>query len=79
MGTVINKWGNSLGVRIPKSIANKAGFEEGMEVEMKVEGDKITISPAKKKYQLDDLLIGVTPELIEGEYDWGQPVGKEVW
>jgi antitoxin MazE len=79
MGTVINKWGNSLGVRISKSIANKAGFEEGMEVEMKVEGDKITISPAKKKYQLDDLLIGVTPELIEGEYDWGQPVGKEVW
>jgi antitoxin MazE len=79
MSSVINKWGNSLGVRIPKSIATKAGFTEGMEVDIEVEGDRITISPIKKKYELDDLLAGVTPELIGGEYDWGQPVGRETW
>jgi antitoxin MazE len=79
MTAVINKWGNSLGVRIPKAIATKTGFKEGMEVEIEIEGDKITISPIKKKYELDDLLTGVTPELIAGEYDWGEPVGKEVW
>jgi antitoxin MazE len=79
MSAVINKWGNSLGVRIPKSIAIKAGLKEGIEVDIEVEGDRITISPVKKKYQLDDLLAGVTPELIGGEYDWGQPVGKEIW
>jgi antitoxin MazE len=33
----------------------------------------------RKKYTLDDLLTGVTPEDFEGEMDWGDPVGKEIW
>lgn len=39
----------------------------------------VVISPVKRKYQLDELLVGVTPELIGGEYDWGKPVGGEAW
>jgi antitoxin component of MazEF toxin-antitoxin module len=40
---------------------------------------QIAISPTGKKYQLAQLLDGVTPELIGGEYNWGKLVGKEVW
>jgi antitoxin component of MazEF toxin-antitoxin module len=40
---------------------------------------RMAISPTGKKYQLAKLLAGVTPELIGGEYNWGEPVGKEVW
>lgn len=79
MAIVVNKWGNSLGVRIPQPIANEVGLTIGTEVNIEVIDNKIVISPIQKKYQLDELLVGVTPELIGGEYDWGEPVGQEVW
>lgn len=79
MAIIINKWGNSLGVRIPQPIANKVGLTVGMAVAIEVVDNTVVISPIKRKYQLDELLVGVTPELIGGEYDWGEPVGAEVW
>ena len=77
--SIVNKWGNSLGVRIPLPVANEVGFTVGTIVNVEVVDNKVVISPAKKEYQLDELLVGVTPELIGGEYDWGKPVGLEVW
>lgn len=79
MTNIVNKWGNSLGVRIPQQIATEAGLEIGTVVEVRVVDNNIVISTVKKKYTLEDLLIGVTPELIGGEYDWGEPVGNEAW
>jgi antitoxin MazE len=77
--SIINKWGNSIGVRIPQPIANEVGFTVGTLVNVEVVDNKVVISPIKKKYQLDELLVGVTPELIGGEYDWGESVGLEIW
>ncbi len=79
MTNVVNKWGNSLGVRIPQPIANAVGLEIGTVVDVKVVDNTIVISTVKKKHTLEDLLVGVTPELIGGEYDWGEPVGNEAW
>ncbi|WP_309742323.1 AbrB/MazE/SpoVT family DNA-binding domain-containing protein [Chamaesiphon sp. OTE_20_metabat_361] len=76
MTEIVNKWGNSLGVRIPQPVATEIGLTVGTEVNVEVVNNKIVISPVKKKYQLEDLLVGVTPELIGGEYDWGKPVCK---
>jgi antitoxin MazE len=77
--SIVNKWGNSLGVRIPQTVAAEVGLAVGTVVNVEVVDNKVIISLMKKKYQLDELLVGVTPELIGGEYDWGAPVGKEVW
>jgi antitoxin MazE len=79
MANIINRWGNSLGVRIPLPVANELGFKIGTIVDVTVEDGKAVISPIKKKYTLSELLEGVTPDLIEGEYDWGQTVGNEAW
>jgi antitoxin MazE len=79
MANIINRWGNSLGVRIPLQVANELGFKIGTVVDVTIEDGKAVISPVKKKYTLAELLEGVTPDLIEGEYDWGQPVGNEAW
>jgi antitoxin MazE len=46
---------------------------------IEIADDSMVILPVKKKYKLDELLEGVTPELIGGEYDWGKPVGSEAW
>jgi antitoxin MazE len=79
MTNIVNKWGNSLGLRIPQPVASKVGFTAGTVVSIEVVNNTIVVSPIRKKYSLDELLEGVTPELIGGEYDWGTPVGKEVW
>ncbi len=79
MTSIVNKWGNSLGLRIPQLVANKIGLTAGTVLSIKVVNDTIVILPVRKKYSLDELLEGVTPEPIGGEYDWGVPVGKEVW
>ena len=76
----IQKWGNSLGVRIPKNIAQDAQIQEGCSVELSVEEGRLIIVPLKKrKYTLKELVDGITPENMHGEFDWGPPVGKEAW
>jgi len=73
------KWGNSLAVRIPKSVARECGIEADTEVEITGDNETITIRPVKARYSLDDLLSGVTSENIHDEVDTGTPVGKEAW
>jgi antitoxin MazE len=79
MTVIVNKWGNSLGVRISQPLANEVDLTAGDAVNVEVIDNKIVISPLKKKYQLEELLVGVTPDLIGGAYDWGEPVGQEIW
>ena len=76
----IQKWGNSLGVRIPKNVAHDARIHEGSSVELSVEEGRLIIAPRKeRKYTLKELVDKITPENMHGETDWGPPVGKEAW
>ena len=70
-------WGNSLGVRIPRSFAEEAGITDGSQVDLKIERDRIIIR--RKKFSLDHLLAQVTSENIHKEIDTSHPVGREVW
>ena len=81
MTTSIKKWGNSLAVRIPKAIAEQANLEEGVHVSFTIsdEGYILLIPEPRKKYTLEDLLTGVTPEHFDGEMDWGEVIGEEMW
>lgn len=73
----VQKWGNSLGIRIPKSLALKVGLEEGSEVDLDVEDGHLVIKP--KSATLDELLSKVTPENIHKEESTGEPQGRESW
>jgi antitoxin MazE len=75
----IQKWGNSLGVRIPKSLAQDAELRDGTSVDLRMENGRLVIVPAAKKYTLEELVSQITPENRHPETDWGPPVGKEVW
>ncbi len=76
MKAYILKWGNSFGIRLPKTLAKLLNIEQGDEIEMKIEKNKILI---QKTNSLDDLLAQISPENIHGETDWGTPLGKEIW
>lgn len=75
----ITRWGNSLGVRIPKAVAQEVGLEEGANVEVKVSGRNLLLLSANREYSLDELVEGITPKNRHSETDWGGPVGNETW
>jgi len=76
----IQKWGNSLAVRIPKSYARDVQIEWDSVVDIALVNGKIIIQPVKEApLSLDDLLASVTDENIHEEIDMGPPAGAEVW
>jgi antitoxin MazE len=80
MRTRVQKWGNSLAVRIPKSLASEAHLGQDSEVEMSLVDDRIVlVAVPVPAPTLDELLAGVTPANLHGELDTGAPVGNEAW
>jgi antitoxin MazE len=76
----VKKWGNSLAVRIPTSVAQDLGLSENSSVQIVSDGSVATIQPKKhKKVSMDELVAGITPDNLHGAVDWGNPVGKEIW
>ena len=80
MKTQVQKWGNSLALRIPKSFAAESRIEAGSAVNLSLVEGRIIVEPVSEPdYVLDDLLAGVTKQNVHAEIDTGVPVGKEVW
>ena len=80
MKTRVQKWGNSLALRIPKSFAAEAQLREDTPVELSLIKGKLVVQPlAEEPLTLDDLLRSVTDQNLHGEWDTGPAAGKEVW
>lgn len=80
MKTQIAKWGNSMAVRIPKTVADAAKLRPGDYVEMTAEGSGVVRLRKKKgKQSLKDLIRGISPANVHAETDWTGPEGKERW
>ena len=80
MVTTVAKWGNSLAVRIPQNLAKELHLAEGAEIALGVVDGALVMKPrSRKRYSLDELIKGITPENIHAEIDSGIAVGNEVW
>jgi antitoxin MazE len=80
MRTKIQRWGNSLGLRIPRSFAEEAGIGVGSEVDLSIQDGDLLVKPARRRtYQLEELIRKITAKNLHGEVDTGGPVGREVW
>ncbi|MGH7468300.1 MAG: AbrB/MazE/SpoVT family DNA-binding domain-containing protein [Longimicrobiales bacterium] len=75
----VQKWGNSLAVRIPRPIAADAGLQEGNEADMVLSDGEIHLRPVSPRYELADLIRAIKPTNRHGEVDWGSRRGGEVW
>jgi antitoxin MazE len=75
----ISSWGNSLGIRLPQTIIKQVGWKEGVSVIISIEDDRIILTPAKPKYNLNELLKNATPQMQHDEVNFGEPVGEEIW
>ena len=76
----IQKWGNSLGLRIPWSFAAEAQIEEGSAVDLSVKNGILLVRPVRaRKYLLRELLKGIRFQNLHGEVPTGEAVGRESW
>ncbi len=80
MRTKVVKWGNSLGLRIPKSFAEEVRVSEGTIVDLIMDDGQLVIRVAEfPAVNLDDLLTEVTDSNLHGEIETGDAVGGENW
>jgi antitoxin MazE len=80
MTTAVQKWGNSLALRIPRTYAAETNLAEGSEVEIRLQSGSIVVRPvARKRHKLETLLHRVTPRNRHAAIDTGPAAGKEVW
>jgi antitoxin MazE len=76
LAVTLRKWGNSIGVRVPKPMLVQVGLEEGAQVEVLIEGDHLVIR--REKPRLADLLAQCKPENRPDTVDFGPPVGRAI-
>jgi antitoxin MazE len=77
--TRVQKWGNSLAVRIPKPFAEGAGLRPSSEVEVSLEKGELRLSPVRPRWDLRQMLSRVTKRNLHAEVDSGPAVGREAW
>ncbi len=80
MNATVQKWGNSLALRIPRSFAKDTHLTTGSVVDMSVRNGKLIIEPPRRrKYRLQDLLKRVSKSNLHSEIETGVAVGREGW
>ncbi len=77
METIARKWGNSIGIRLPKVFAKELKIDDGVRIDMHIENGRIFLQP--KTLRLDKLLSQVTDQNKHGEISTGKPKGNEIW
>ena len=76
---VVQKWGNSLAVRVPRPLAEQLGLHDGSEVNMAVEGTRLVIErPQRRRVTLRQLLKDADLSRQHSMVDWGPDLGGEV-
>jgi antitoxin MazE len=80
MKTRVQKWGNSLALRIPKAFAEETGLSANSAVELSLADGGLVVQPViPRALTLGELLQGVTKDNLPGEWDTGPAIGKEAW
>lgn len=73
METKIQKWGNSLALRIPKAFAQNIHLSQNSAVRLEIQDGKLVVTPVVEQVSLDHLLDQITEENIHQEVDFGEP------
>ncbi len=80
MKTTAQKWGNSLAIRVPKSVAVQVGLKAQDDLEIAVQDGNVVLKPhLRRVYRLEDLVKRITSKNLHSEIDTGSPIGREIW
>ncbi len=78
MQVLLSKWGNSLGLRLPKALTAEIGVTDGQKVEVRAEGGRIIVEPVRAPLTWEKMMENTTPEAMREAWDWGEDVGREI-
>lgn len=79
METKVQRWGNSLGLRIPRSFAAEARLDAGSTVDITVENGRLVVRASRPKYEIESLIRAINSRNIHDAVETGTPVGREIW
>lgn len=79
MTTTVQRWGNSKGIRIPKTILDTVCWNENDELELSLEGETLIIQKVRKCKTIEELFKDFDGEYEPRNLDWGEPAGREAW
>lgn len=80
MQVKVQKWGNSMALRLPKALTEEVHVTKGSIVDLSVSRGKLIVLPLKNQApSLKSLLRAITPQNTHQEIETGEPVGKEIW
>jgi antitoxin MazE len=80
MRTKVQKWGNSLAIRVPRPFAEELGLRQDSDVDLLLEQNELVVKPVSSpRFSLNDLLSGITDDNRHHEVETSGPVGDEVW
>ena len=80
MQAQVREWGNSQGIRLPKEVLKSAGISLNEVLDVVVSNGTITLAKTFRHKTLEERAAEYNGQLkLDGEYDWGEPVGREVW
>lgn len=80
MQTQVKTWGNSQGIRIPREVLQDAGISINEILDIKVKNGVIILEKTFKHKTLEERAAEFGGNLnLDGEFDWGELVGREVW
>lgn len=79
MLATLQKWGNSSGIRIPKSMLETLRWGKNEELVITAADDKLIIERARKRKNIEELFQGYEGDYVPEEINWGAPVGNEIW
>ena len=76
----IQKWGNSLALKIPRTYAREVNVRQGSTIDLTLNRGKLIVTPVSQpSYKLKNLLAKVTRRNLPKEQNFGKPQGKETW
>jgi antitoxin MazE len=78
MKAKIQKWGNSLAIRIPKPFANEIHLENNSSVEITLKDGALVVEPFSVELDFDALLKKVNKKNLHKLVDFGPPIGREI-
>ena len=80
MRVKVQKWGNSIALRIPKAFANQISIQSGSSVDLSIHDGKLIIEPiSQEEYNFEALISEVKESNLHKEYDNDEPKGREIW
>ena len=80
MQAQVKQWGNSQGIRLPKEVLKSAGISVNEILDVTVSNGVITLEKTMRHKTLEERALEYGGRLmLDGEYDWGEPVGRDVW